>query len=65
MSRYLVEQEQVPGGLGVLQQVEGSLTNDQRVEQTHSVWSKWNVIRNLLPEEDPVPDRLQMQQSGC
>lgn len=62
--RYLVQSKQVPCGRGVFQQVERGLSDDERIEQLDSVGPKRNLIWNLLPEEDPVPQRLQAQQKG-
>lgn len=44
-------------GWRVLQEVQSHLPDDERVQESESVPLQRDMIRNLLPEEEPVPQR--------
>lgn len=62
---HLVVSPQAPCGWRIFQKVESSLFDDNRIEKPESVGLKRDLIRNLLPEEEPVPPRLQYREQVC
>lgn len=59
---HLVVSPQAPCGWSIFQKVESSLFDDKWIEKPVSVGLKRDLIWNLLPEEKPVPPRLQYRE---